>query len=142
MGREMAPGGPSPLTEAAMSSVMTPTVRVPWRRSRAAYAQSRQMLWDAAPPPPHGIGWRSMPPVSAGLSTQPGRERPHAARPDIVPRRLDGVAHIPAADVSSSPHSARECLVLSTNDSRPTSLVPVVTRSASLRGGPRVRLSA
>jgi hypothetical protein len=142
MGREMVSGGPSPLTEAAMSSVMTPAVRVPWRRSRAAYAQSRQMLWDAAPPPPHGIGWRSMPPVSAGLSTQPGRERPHAARPEAGARLRGGVAHVPAADVRSSRRSARECLVLSTNDSRPTSLVPVVTRSASLRGGPRVRLSA
>src|SRR4051794_14086952 len=102
----------------AMHRVMTTAVRLPWRRSRAGYSQSRLMLWDAAPPPPHADERRSVPLVSAALSTQPGRERPHAARPAGVPRLLDGVAHVPAAAVNSSWRSPRDYFVPSTSDPR------------------------
>ena len=124
-----------------MHSEMTTAVRLPWRRSRACYSRSRLMLWDAAPSPSHGAERRSLPLASAGVSTQPGRERPHVARPEGVPRLPDGVAHVPAVNVKLSPRWSRGRLVRSTGDPRPISAAPVVTRSASLPDGQRALVS-
>ena len=142
MGGEMTPVGPSPLEgghERERHDDQRPDLR---SRSSVGYARSRLMLGDAASPSSDAAGRRFVPPAFAGAGTQPGRERRHAARPDVVPRRPGGVAHVPAADVSSSPHSARERLVLSTNDSRPISAAPAVARFASLWAGLRVLVSA
>src|SRR5438045_8445191 len=102
-----------------MHSVTTTAVRLPWRRSRACYSRSRLMLWDTAPLSPHGVERRSVPLVSAGVSTQPGRERPHAARPEGVPRLREGAAHVPAADIQLSSRWARDPLVPTPGDSVP-----------------------
>ena len=91
------------------------------------------MLWDTAPLSPHGVEGRSVPLVSAGVSTQPGRERPHEARPEGVPRLLEGVAHVPAADIQLSSRWSRDRLVPSTSDSRPVSPAPVVTHLRHFR---------
>lgn len=139
---ELTPGEPSPPPEGTMNDVVRFSARTPWRRSRGCYAQRRLMLGAAAPPCVLGAGRRFVPTAAPEPWTQPGRERPHAARHGADSHRFQGIAHVPAAYVCDPVSSARERAVHSTRESRPVSTAIVVTQSASLSSGERLPVSA
>jgi hypothetical protein len=114
----------------------------PWRATGACYSQRRLMLWAHRPATATLEGRRFVPPTETTAGTQPGRERPHPRRCAPDPSARQGVAHVPAAESTSSAHSARGRLVLCTRDSRPTFNPAIVTQTASLSGGVRELISA
>ena len=61
-------------------------------------------------------GRRPVPPVTAGVLRQPGRERPHSMRPLGSRAASAGVAHVPAVCTDFRPHSARDGGVKCTRD--------------------------
>ena len=125
-----------------MNYGMASANRVTWSASRGAYSQRRLMLWAADTAGATVEGRRFMPPAGSGGGMQPGRERPHPRRCVPGPSACQGVAHVPAAESSSSAYSARSRLVLCTSDSRPTITPPIVAQDAPLSGGLRRRVPA
>ena len=128
-----------------MHNVVRLTVGTSWRRSRGCYSQNRLMLWANAPSVLVSVGRRVVPPGEPEPWTQPGRERPHAARQGPASRRVEGVAHVPVAPVTDLVDlvgSARERAVHSTREWRPVSTAIVVTPSVSRSSGEYFRVSA
>ena len=88
---------------------------------RVAVASSRNVMQAFELRPSARARWsadgrRPVPPVTAGVYTQPGRERPHSGRPLAFRPASAGVAHVPAMSKSLQLNSARDGGVECTRD--------------------------